>query len=190
MDVSTFLKGAGGRRTETVWLSPDPDALSGAKVSEKADDGGSLADSVEGRREALRDTAWAFTVGTIPGRQWQHLLDRLPATDSQRAKAKAEGIERLPFDVDRFPLAAIAACLVEARNPDGETLTFDGARWEDDTLVTDPRATEMASAVWDTFPLGEWEVLWNTVASINGYQQAAARQSFAAGSAKTRSGGR
>ena len=191
MDVAQFLKGAGDRRpTRTVYLSPDPERLTAAQVASRARDGGTLADSsadVEDVRQAAVDSAWKFVVSTIPASQWEWLLGRHQPTDGQRAAAKGQVLQ---FNIETFPKSATAACLTEAVNPGGQSLQFARPTWDaDGSMQVDPQAVELAAMSWDTFPLGDTKLLWSAVLELNGTVGPSAQvQSFANGSAKTRSG--
>lgn len=190
VDVAQFLKGAGDRRpTKTVHLSPDPDQLTAAQVAARARDGGTLADpsDISAKRQAAVDSAWKFVVSTIPSSQWEWLRNRHPPTAEQQQQARGQVLQ---FNIETFPKAATAACLTAATNPDGQQLEFDRPTWDaDGDLNVDPQATELASMSWETFPLGDTQLLWSAVLELNGTMGPSAQvQSFANGSAKTRSG--
>lgn len=193
MDVAQFLKGAGDRRpSKTVHLSPDPDRLTAAQVASRARDGGTLADpaaDVDVARQAAVESAWKFVVSTIPASQWEWLLGQHPPTDQQRQAARGQTLQ---WNFETFPKAATAACLTAATNPDGQRLEFDRPGWDvDGRLQVDPQATELTSMSWETFPLGDTKLLWSAVLELNGTMGPSAQvQSFANGSAQTRSGGR
>lgn len=193
MDVTQFLKGAGDRRpTKVVYLSPDPDRLTAAQVAAEAASGGSLADSseeVQQARTAALESSWRFVVSTVGSAQWEWLRSQHPPTDEQRQEARKVG-QLLQFNIETFPVVASAACLRSATNPDGVTLEFEPPSWDGDGgLTVDGQAAELVKMSWDTFPLGDTKLLWNAVLELNGTAGPSGQvQSFARGSAKTRSG--
>lgn len=197
LDVSTFLKGVQDRETRTVLLAPDPGAVAtAAEVASAASAGGSLADApdpeqVAAAGDAARASAWAFTVGPVGRAVWQQLIDQHPPTEQQSEQAAAEGA-RLQWDPVRFPVAAIAATLREARNPDGDTVTFDPARLDrEGDVECDPDAVDLAQAVWDGFGVGDTAKLWQAVLEVNIVAPSTNRlASFGDGSPRTRTGGR
>ena len=194
MDVSQFLKGAGDRQTKTVYLSPDPDALSAATVAAAAASGGSLADvpeDVAAARRAAVESSFRFVVGTVPASMWRRLQDAHRPTAEQLDEAKRLGI-RLRFDADRFPPAATAVALRSATNPAGDTIEFGPPSWNPDGEVQPDRAAaEMVAQVWDTFPLGDAQQLWSAVVELNDTAGPSSQiASFVQGSTPTRSGGR
>lgn len=194
-DVSQFLKGAQDRATRTVLLAPDPDAVATAQqVAATAGEGGTLSDVVDpddvaAARAAASSSAWAFTVGTVGRSVWQQLIDAHPPSKRQQEIASAQGTA-LAWDMEAFPQAAIAACLREAKNPDGDVLTFDAPRVDrDGDVVADPQATELTSGVWTSFPLGDTARLWAAVVELNVAAPSTAKlASFGTGSPQTRPG--
>lgn len=201
MDVAQFFKGAGDRKEErTLYLSPDPDLLTAAQVASRARKGGTLADpsdeeaadraEASEKRQAAVESAWKFVVAEIPARQWDWLRGQHPPTVQQREEAKAVGQQPSTFNVETFPHVAIAACLLEAANPDGEAIVPEPPKWDaDGELQIDPNAQAAAVGAWDAFSIGEWKRLWTAVLELNGSAMASRQvQSFANGSAKTRSG--
>ena len=201
MDVAQFFKGAGDRKEErTLYLSPDPDLLTAAQVASRARSGGTLADpsdeesaeraEASEKRQAAVESSWKFTVQEIPARQWEWLRRQHPPTAQQHKDSEAAGLQPPTFNTETFPHVAIAACLREAVNPEGDAIVPEPPKWDaEGELQIDGDAQSAALGAWDAFSLGVWKRLWNAVTEINGSAMASAQvQSFANGSAKTRSG--
>ena len=81
-----------------------------------------LNDALEETKTALRTNgAVKFVFKGLSPKKWDLLLAEHAPTDIQRARAKADGEDTLPFNPDTYPMAVIRACIVEPKM-DGDEL--------------------------------------------------------------------
>jgi hypothetical protein len=134
------------------------------KADERLDE---LEADFEASLKAMRENSLLFVAKSIGYKAWDELQTAYPPTDKQVKDARKKGFSDLQFDPDRFPPAAIQACV--------EAVT----EWEVDdkdkvkVKKSEPLTEEFVTDIWDSevWTLGELMSLYGAVNAVNAQQR-------------------
>lgn len=116
-----------------------------------------IAAEMEAVREKMRASEHFFTFRALAPKEWSDLLAlHGPREDKSEA-----------FNVDTFPQACVAACLVRVKNADGDELEFTEADVESlwDEVLSQGQRNELFGAAWEA-NTGRVSVPFSRLASV------------------------
>lgn len=117
---------------------------------------------VEAAREAARQHLKDFVFEPVGSAFWRRLMAANPPTDQQKKNFAGQG--RLRFDLDIFPIVAVAFCLTEPTVPDKERIAYR------DWLVErkgQPPLPPTVVKLQELLPENVWQQLWGAALEVN-----------------------